>query len=94
MVRRSLHILTLSLFLASASGAALSAHESLQGPNHSQQTCTICQDLLAGSNAVVPVAACLPAPAAVVEAVVVPSAQQPAMPSMPPAIAPRGPPTA
>ena len=94
MSRRSLHILTLAVFLASASGAALRAHEFLGGPDHHQQGCSICQDLLAGSNALLPVAATIPAPETVIAVTATPEAQQPAVLSLPSAIAPRVPPLA
>ena len=94
MHRRSLRILAVTFFLASASGLTLAAHESLEGPHHDLKGCAVCQDLLAGSIAVVAVATSIPAPAAVDAIIAAPAAQQPAVPTLPPAIAPRGPPLA
>ena len=94
MSRKLLSCLTLVIFLLPASGAALRIHELFLEPGHSQQNCSVCQDLLAGSNALVAVATSIPAPAAVVAIIVAPTAQQPAVPALPPAIAPRGPPLA
>jgi hypothetical protein len=92
--RKPLCILTLGVFLATASGAVLCAHESLHGPNHDQQGCPVCQDLLAGSKAVESLTTRLPAPADAVAVATLPAAQRPVVPALTPAIAPRGPPAA
>lgn len=94
MPRKSLHILTLCVFLASASGAALNLHEALGGPGHHPEKCSVCQDLLTASKAITPIAANIAPSAVVVAVVTLPASQQPALPSLPTAIAPRAPPLA
>lgn len=93
MQRRLPHLLTLLAFLATASGAVLSAHESLQGAHHDSQHCSICQDLLVGSHAVLPVSTTAPAVLLMVVVLLAVAAQRPVIPALLPAVAPRAPPT-
>ncbi len=94
MSRKWPHLLSLAVLLATASGAALGAHEAVAGSHHDSHHCPICQDLLVGVKAVMPVAPSVATSAAVVAVVVAIDAQQPAIPTLPPAVAPRGPPIA
>ena len=92
--RRFVNTAALALFLASASGFTLAAHEYLEGPHHDTQHCTVCQDLTIGSNAVVPAAPSVAMPGGLVAVVAIAAPQRPVAPSISSSISPRAPPLA